>query len=427
MKRIVNDILKEEVLFQKLEDGLEVFFVPKRGFSKNYAVFATKYGSNELEFIPLGEKNRIKVNEGIAHFLEHKMFEQPDGKNAFDKFSQLGASANAYTNFNMTAYLFSCTDRFNESLSHLISYVQTPYFTHENVEKEKGIIEQEIKMYEDNAQWIVYFNALKAMYKKHPTRIDIAGTVESIYKINEEELYKCYNTFYNPQNMALFVVGDLSWEEIIKTVNSSVKKFKKCEESIEVFYPKESNEINCKELITNCTVSIPLFTIGFKDTKNNLEGKDLLTKEIMTEIILDIVFKKGSDLYEQLYDGEYINDSFGCDHVSQVDHGYTIISGESKNPMKVKEIIMDSIKKIGKKGLSINDFKRIKKRKIGMFLKCFDSVEFIANNFISYHFKGINLIDYLEVLKSVEFEETVIRFNDHFIEETSVISIVNPK
>ncbi|SHJ56085.1 EF-P 5-aminopentanol modification-associated protein YfmH [Tepidibacter formicigenes] len=427
MKKIFNDILKEEIYYEKLENGLDLFFMPKKGFNKKYAVFATKYGSNELEFIPIGEKEKVRVNEGIAHFLEHKMFEQPDGGNAFDRFSELGASANAYTNFTMTAYLFSATDNFYEALEHLINYVQTPYFTDENVEKEKGIIEQEIKMYDDNADWKVYFNTLKAMYVNNYTKIDIAGTVESIYKITKDELYKCYNTFYNPSNMALFVVGDLEYEKVMDVVNKTIKTDTKVLGDIKRFYPNEPDNINQKEIIENLSVSIPMFNIGFKDIDVNKDGEELLKKEISTEIILDMIFKKGSSLYEELYLNRLINESFGCNHVSQIDHGYTIIGGESKEPYKVKDTIFKYIEKYKKEGLSKEDFERIKKKKIGMFLKYFDSVEFIANNFISYKFRNINLIDYLEVLKKIQFEEVIKRFENHFKEEYSVISIVNPK
>ncbi len=428
MKKIINDILQEEIHYEKLKNGLEVFFMPKKGYTKKYAVFATKYGSNELEFVPIEEKEKFKVNEGIAHFLEHKMFEQPGGGNAFDRFSELGASANAYTNFTMTAYLFSATDNFYEALEHLIKYVQTPYFTDENVEKEKGIIAQEIKMYDDNADWKVYFNTLKAMYINHPTRIDIAGTVESIYKITKEELYKCYNTFYNSGNMALFVVGDIDLKKMMNTVENALKKEEtELKEEIQRFYPKEPGAINKKEIIENLAVSIPLFNIGFKDLEVNIKGEGLLKKELETEMILDMIFKKGSALYEELYLKGLINSNFGCDHVSQKDHGYTIIGGESKDPQEVKDIIFRHIDKTKKEGLNEEDFKRMKRKKIGMFLKYFDSLEFIANNFISYHFRGINLIDYLDVLKKITFEEVTKRFENHFKEEYSVLSIINPK
>ncbi|HHP5286494.1 TPA: EF-P 5-aminopentanol modification-associated protein YfmH, partial [Clostridioides difficile] len=395
MEKIVNDILKEEVYYEKLQNGLDVYFMPKRGFMKKYAILATNYGSNDLEFVPIGEDKKIRVNEGIAHFLEHKMFEQPDGGDAFDKFSKLGVNANAFTNFTMTAYLFSATENFYESLEHLIDYVQTPYFTDENVEKEKGIIAQEIKMYNDDPDWNVYFNCLKAMYVNYPARIDIAGTVDSIYKITKEELYKCYNTFYNPGNMALFVVGDLDVEKVIDvTKKSNNYKVDKLSKSIERFYPEEPESVKEKEVIEKFPISMPMFNIGFKDSNVGLKGKELLRKEIVTDILVGMLFKKGSKLYEDLYMQGLINENFGAGFSSQVDYAFSIIAGDSKEPKKVKEIILDYIEKSKKEGLSKEEFERTKKKKIGSFIKCFDSINFIGNSFISYVFKDINLLDY---------------------------------
>ncbi|HCQ6033801.1 TPA: insulinase family protein, partial [Clostridioides difficile] len=383
MEKIVNDILKEEVYYEKLQNGLDVYFMPKRGFMKKYAILATNYGSNDLEFVPIGEDKKIRVNEGIAHFLEHKMFEQPDGGDAFDKFSKLGVNANAFTNFTMTAYLFSATENFYESLEHLIDYVQTPYFTDENVEKEKGIIAQEIKMYNDDPDWNVYFNCLKAMYVNYPARIDIAGTVDSIYKITKEELYKCYNTFYNPGNMALFVVGDLDVEKVIDvTKKSNNYKVDKLSKSIERFYPEEPESVKEKEVIEKFPISMPMFNIGFKDSNVGLKGKELLRKEIVTDILVGMLFKKGSKLYEDLYMQGLINENFGAGFSSQVDYAFSIIAGDSKEPKKVKEIILDYIEKSKKEGLSKEEFERTKKKKIGSFIKCFDSINFIGNSFI---------------------------------------------
>lgn len=427
MEKIINEVLKEEVYYEKLENGLDVYFMPKHGFTKKYAVLATNYGSNELEFIPIGENKKIRVNEGIAHFLEHKMFEQPDGGNAFDKFSKWGANANAFTNFTMTAYLFSATDNFYESLEHLIDYVQTPYFTDENVEKEKGIIEQEIKMYDDDPEWNVYFNTLKALYVNYPVRIDIAGTVDSIYKITKEELYKCYNTFYNPGNMALFVVGDLDKNkvmDVVKKVNHY--DVEKLSTKIERFYPEEPDNVNQKEIVATFPVSMPMFNIAFKDNNVGIKGNELLRKEIVTEILTDMIFKRGSKLFEDLYMKGLINDNFGGGFSSQIDYGFTILGGDSKDPRKVKEIILEYIEKYKIEGLDKKEFERTKKKKIGNFLKYFDSVNFIANNFITYKFKDINLLDYLDVLKDVTFEEISERLKSHLNEENCVISIVEP-
>ena len=428
MKKIVNEILKEEIYYEKLENGLDVYFMPKKGFTKKYAVLATNYGSNELEFIPIGEDKKIRVNEGIAHFLEHKMFEQPDGKNAFDLFSKYGASANAFTNFTMTAYLFSCTENFYECLGHLIDYVQTPYFTDENVEKEKGIIEQEIKMYNDDPDWNVYFNWLKAMYVNYPVRVDIAGTVESIYKINKEELYKCYNTFYNPGNMTLFVVGDLDVNKVMDVVKEyNHYDIEKLDHKIEKFYSKEPDYVNEKEVIAKFPISIPMFNIAFKDNNVGISGRELMKKEVITEILIDMIFKRGTALYEDLYMQGLINENFGSGFSSQVDYGFTIIGGDSKNPKEVKRIILEYIEKYKKEGLDKTAFERTKKKKIGHFLKYFDSINFIANNFISYNFKKMNLLDYLEVIKDVKFEEIEERLKSHLKEEYCVISIVEPK
>ncbi len=428
MEKIINDLLKEELYYEKLENGLEVYFMPKKGFTKKYAVLATNYGSNDLEFIPINEKEKMRVNAGIAHFLEHKLFEQPDGGNAFDKFSKWGANANAFTNFTMTAYLFSATEYFYESLAHLIDYVQTPYFTDENVEKEKGIIEQEIKMYNDDAEWNVYFNSLKAMYVNHPTRIDIAGDVESIYKITKEELYKCYNTFYNPSNMILFIVGDLDEKEVFDNVKkANHKEIQKLENEIVRFYPDEPNEINQKEIVEEFPISMPIFSICFKDDKVGIKGEELLRYEVITDILTDILFKKGSSIYEDLYMKGLITPSFGAGFSSQIDYSYTSVSGESKDPYKVKEIIMSYIEKYKKEGLDKQSFERTKKKHIGNFVKYFDSTTFIANNFITYKFKGINLLDYVEVMKEVSFEEVEQRLNDHFKEENCIISIAKPK
>ena len=427
MEKIVNDIIKEELYFETLENGLRVYFMPKKGFVKKYAILATDFGSNDLEFVPKGECDRIRVNEGIAHFLEHKMFEQPDGGNAFDLFSKYGASANAFTNFNMTAYLFSATENFNECLTHLIDYVQTPYYTEENVEKEKGIIAQEIKMYDDDPSWQVYFNALKAMYQKHNVRIDIAGDVDSIYKITPDELYKCYNTFYNPSNMILFVIGDLDENEVMDVIKkSNHSDIEKIEGKIQRFPNEEPKEIAQKEIVEKYQVSMPMFNIAYKDEDVNLRGKELLKKEVVSDILCDMIFKTGSELNEDMYMKGMVNDSFYGGFYSEVEYAFTLISGEGKDPHKVKDTITEYLERYKKEGLSRVGFERAKKKKIGEFLKYMDSMEFIANNFISYAFKDVNILDYLEVLKEVEFEDVENRLRTHFKEENCVISIVEP-
>lgn len=426
MNIIKNDLLKEQVYHQKLDNNMDVFFMPKKGFTKKYAVLAANYGSNDLEFISPHTGEHIKVNEGIAHFLEHKMFEQPDETNAFDKFAKFGANANAFTNFNMTAYLFSSTENFHEGLEHLISYVQEPYFTEENVEKEKGIIAQEIRMYDDNPDWKLFFNTLKAMYKVHANSIDIAGTVESIYRITKDELYKCYNSFYSPSNMALFVIGDLDYDQIMKTVNATVKNENMFEGEIQRIMPLEDDAVRMHEITEEFEISVPMFSIGFKDKKESLD-QDIMTRSIATELIHDIVFKKGSELYQKLYDEGLVFGGLGADYTEHTDYGYSIISGESRDVPKVRSMIFEEIEKFKQSGLDQEAFDRVKKKRLGGFIKSFDSIEFIANNYLSYYFKGMDILDYYNALEKITVAQANARLAEHFDEKMSVLSVINPK
>ncbi len=425
-KEIYSDILKEKIYIQKLDNGLEIFILPKKGYTKKYAIFGTRYGSMDNKFIVPGEKETTEVPEGIAHFLEHKLFESEEG-GVFGRFSKLGSNVNAYTNFNSTCYLFSCTDKFYENLKILIDFVQSPYLTDENVEKEKGIIEQEIRMYEDNPHWKVFFNGLRALYHTHPVSIDIAGTVESIYKITKDQLYKCYNTFYVPNNMVVFVVGDVDRDETYKTIERSLKSsYKQLDGDIERILPTESKDVREKKVEEKLSVSMPLFNISFKNTDNFLEGTNLLRTDIESKVILDTVFGRSSKLYKKLYDQGLINENFESEYTFDVSYGHSVIGGESKDPDRVYEIIRGEIESIKSKGLNREDFERVKKKLIGQHISSFNSVEFIANTFTSYYFKGINLFDYIAQLQNLEYENVSKRFDQHFDLNKSVLSLIKP-
>lgn len=427
MEKIYNEIIDEELFYEKMKNGLEVYYIPKKGFLNKYAVLGVDFGSNDLEFIPIGEDKKIRVSDGIAHFLEHKMFEQPDESNAFDKFAEYGASANAFTNFTMTAYLFSATENFYPSLKHLIEYVQTPHYTDENVNKEKGIIAQEIRMYEDDPGWGVYFNCLRAMYKNHHTNIDIAGTVESIQDITPEELYKCYNTFYNPANMKLFIVGDLEEEELFEFVKETNNDEIDSLPNIQRFMEEEPKEVNEKCISFEATVSSPMFYLGYKDEYKKLDPKEDLKKEVLSDIIFDIVFSESGELYSRLYNEGLVIGPLSGGYMSQKDYAYAICAGVSKDPKKLKEIVGEYIAQKRAEGIGKCEFEMNKKKKIGGFLKAFDSIEYLANNFLKYMFKGINFLDYLEVLRGATLEDINARFAEFYLEEQSAISIVEPK
>lgn len=422
MMEIFNDLIKEKMYKYEHESGLNVFVMPKKGFIKQYAMFATHYGSNDREFIIPGESEPTHVPDGIAHFLEHKMFEEESGS-VFEEFSKNGASANAYTNFTTTAYLFSCTDNFYSNLKLLLDFVQRPYFTDENVEKEKGIIAQEIRMYDDDPSWRLFFNMLGGLYRQHPVKIDIAGTIESISRIDKDILYKCYNTFYHPSNMVLFAVGDVDVDKIAEIVNDSVKTEKRNGE-IKRIYPDEPTKINKNYVEQKMSVSMPLFNIGFKDNDIGYGGKRLLKKDITTQICLEILAGRSSDLYEKLYNDGLIDTTFDVEYVGEVDHAYSIIGGQSVDPEAVKKALIAKISSINK--VDDGDFYRIKKKILGRFVKSFNSVESIAHNFISYYMKDINILDFTSVIEDITPDDVLNRFKTHFNEDNCVLSVVKP-
>ena len=283
MQIIENLKIKEKLYIEKLENGLTVMILPRHNIQKKYVMWGVNFGSIDNHFVNPENNEEINIPDGVAHFLEHKMFEQRTGINSLDKLSSLGVDANAYTTNDYTTYLFECNNHFYEALDELMDYVQNPYYTDENVEKEKGIIAQEIKMYEDHPFWQVYLNALKCIYKNNPVRIDIAGDVPSITGIDKEMLYHCYNTFYTPSNMLMVLCGDFNPEELIKEVKKRIIKHENKGE-IKRIYPEEPKEINEKQKIVTMDVNNPLFAIAIKD-----EVLDNKTEQVKKHIALEIL------------------------------------------------------------------------------------------------------------------------------------------
>ncbi len=410
----------DEVIYSGThESGLKVVLMPKR-FTKSYAVIGTRYGSANDCFIIDGEETCVP--DGIAHYLEHKLFEKPDGTNAFDDYAMTGASANAYTGFSNTCYLFSCTDKLKENLEILLSFVTDPYFTEENVNKERGIITQEIRMYDDEPSWCVYFNLLKALYEKMPIRKDIAGTAESIQEITPELLYSCYHAFYNPKNMIMFIVGDVDdKEDIVAIIDKYVKNTGK--EVPESVFPQEPVAAFEKYHEEQMSVPTPLFMLGFKEKSNNVDGKPLLKKQIVTEILMEMLFGKSSDLYQSMYNSGLINDSFGSEFNAEKLYAHTIISGESPDPQQVRDEI---VKYISNVTLDEVDFNRSQKALMGHFLHGLNSVENIGHEFISSLFTNVNVLDYAQLCEQITFDEVKERFDEHFDIEQMALSVVMP-
>ncbi len=427
VQEIRMDRIRENLYFSKLNNGLEVFILPKKEYSKQFAIFATNFGSVDMEFSAPGETVVTKVPAGIAHFLEHKLFEEEEG-NVFDKFSRLGASANAYTNFTNTAYLFSSTSNFYECLEVLLKFVQNPHFTNENVEKEKGIIAQEIRMYDDNGEWKGFFNMLQGMYHNHPVRIDIAGTVESISGIDKDILYKCYNNFYHPDNMAVFIAGNVDIDDTMDLIERSLSKtLTERDSSITRYFPKEPSHIHTERIEQVLAVSQPLFNIGLKDHRVGLRGEELLAKDITTTVLLEMLFGKSSDLYQRMYGEGLINDSFSFDYIAEIGYSYSMLGGESPDPDRLFRIIRQTVTDMKADDLQQEDFMLARNKLLGRYLRNFDTLEYIASNFISYHFKGANFLDFVDILEKTGLESARSRFEEHIRPWAASLSIVSPQ
>ena len=415
---ITEDKFIEETLYTAThESGVKIYIMPKKGYNKCHAMFATRYGSLESRFEKDGEI--IDIPDGTAHFLEHKLFEEEDG-NVFDKFSLLGASANAFTNFTATAYHFSATSNFYESLSTLIKFVQNPYFTKESIEKEQGIIGQEIKMYDDDPNWQVYFNLLRCLYNDCYVTHDIAGTVESIAEIDKDILYGIYSVFYHPSNMVLFIAGDVDIEKTASCIEESLADIKPIGE-VKRLRPHEKEQIALSYCEKKLDVAVPLFALGFKDNDTALSGEDLLKKEIETDILVDMLFSKSSDIYKTLYEKGLINESFGADYECCSEYAFACVTGESEKPEEVRDIIWDML---GKYEIAEGDYERAKRVVWGRYVRMYNSTEALGYSFMLHFLTGINYFDYREVYESVSIDDIKARMEKTFDVSKSSLSVV---
>ena len=423
MKVIESLKIKEKAYIEKLENGMKIIIIPKKNTKKKYVIWGTHFGSIDNRFIMPQTGEEVFIPDGVAHFLEHKMFEQPDGTNSLDTLMALGLDANAYTTNDHTAYLFECTDNFYEGLDELMDYVQHPYFTDENVEKEKGIIGQEINMYDDDPGWQLYMNIMDCLYKDNPIKLDIAGSIESISKITPDVLYKCYNTFYHPSNMVMVLCGDFEPEKLLQEVKNRLIP-KENQGEIKRIYPQEENSINKPEKTAQMEVSLPMFMMGFKDIENSAENR--IQKHIAIEILLNMLIGKSSDLYKELYENGILLAQPELDYEWSHEYAHVLISGFSQKPELVKQKIDEEIEKMQKDGLNEENFNRIKRKIYGDYVIEYNSVANIGRMFLADSMKGLNSFDYIEDFETVTKEYAQNVLNEIFKKENEAISIIKP-
>ena len=421
MQVLENLKVKEKVYIEKLKNGLTVMIIPKQGVKKKYIIWGTHYGSNDSKFIIPGETEVTEVPKGVAHFLEHKMFEQENGRNSLDVLSSLGVNANAFTTNTHTAYLYECTNNFYEALDEFMDYVQHPYFTDENVEKEKGIIGQEIMMYDDYPEWRVYLNVLEAMYHNNPVKLDITGTIETISHIDKEILYKCYNTFYNPSNMCLVVCGDFNPDEILKEIEKRLIDKKASGEIKRIYEPEDETIVN--PIVENkMDVSIPLYTIGIKCIPPKQQEKVKI--HISNEILLNLLIGESSELYQRLYKNGIILNMPSFEYEFTDEYAYILISGVSREPERLYDELNQEIDKMKQGGIKREDFERIKKMIYGEYIKEYNDVSGIARMFLSDFIKDVNSFDYLEEITSLDLDYVKQVLENNFKKEKMVLSVV---
>lgn len=423
----ICDMLDENTYITKLDNGLKVYICKKNGFKKKIGMFGTKYGSITNDFVDIKTNKRIKVPDGIAHFLEHKLFEKEE-QNALDMFSNIGVSSNAYTSFDQTVYYFETSNKFKESIELLVKLIKEPYFTDENVAKEQGIIGQEIMMYDDDPSSVVYMNTLAAMYQKNNVRTDIAGTIESISHITKELLYTCYDTFYNPNNMFFIVVGDVDVDDTIKLIDENIKKYesknKPYLEEIKKFYDEEPTEICKKEIIKEMDIFMPLMCIGYK--LDIVEKEEIVKRALVADIVSDMYFSKITDFYKKEYDKGILSESVSLMYEGTDTFSHVLISTESTKIDELQKDLFEYIDEIKKNEIDEELFETVKNNKIGSLVSVSDSLNVSYRRIIDSILCGIDVYSDVNLIKDIT-KNDVKDFLNLLCEENRVVSIINPK
>ena len=408
MDKQVYQKFNQSIYREQLSNGLKVQLLPMEGYHKTYAILTTDFGSIDNHFIPYHQEEAITVPDGVAHFLEHKMFEKKD-HDAFDLFGKLGADSNAFTSFTQTSYLFSTTSNLHENLDVLLDFVQDPYFTDQTVKKEQGIIGQEIQMYEDDPSWRLYLGILGNLYPNDPMRIDIAGTIESIGRITPKILMDTYKTFYQPANMNLFLVGRLDPEETITWIkqNQEQKNFAPTETPRRLF---KLNDPTAHDVIPfrSLTMDIvrPKVMVGLRGTKQFDDGKQRLHYKLAIDLLLDVLFDDTSDNYLRLYNNETLDDTFGYNFEMQRGFHFAYFSSDTDQMERFADEIIDILESADQQiEAARTRFEGIKNAELGRLIGLLDSPEAIANRYAGDLFAGASLMDEIQILETITIDD----------------------
>ena len=422
MEKKLYERIGEEVFRTTLPNGLPVYIVPKKDFLRKYALFATRYGGMDMRFEKDGQW--LDTPAGIAHYLEHKMFDTEDG-NALQELAKNGAEPNAFTSNAITCYYFDATDKFYESLEILLSFVSIPYFTDESVQKEQGIIAQEIGMIEDNPEWQVYKQLMQALYHTSPARTPVAGSVESISHITAQTLYDCHKAFYTPANMCLVVVGDVKPERIIAAANQILPA--KSGPLIRRDYGAEEELTAAEYFVTAAMeVSMPTFLVGFKCPPQH-GGEEQHRFTAIGELACDVLMGESSPLYARLYAEGLINGSFGAAFDLLPGASYVYAGGDSKDPQAVAEAILAEARRLVSEGVDGDYYRRVVNANFGAALKALNSFESIAVSMAEGCFQGYDPYRFPEVYDSITVEDVLDFLRRNMTRDHMALSVITPK
>ena len=414
--------LDETLYTRRLENGLTVAVIPRKGFTKKLAYFVTDYGSIHTDFTLEGKVHQVPA--GVAHYLEHKMFDLPGNRDVSAEFASLGAMTNAFTSYDMTAYYFSTTENFDDCLKLLLEFVSTPYFTEESVEKERGIIDQEIGMNLDSPDSRIFDSLMESMYEKHPIRVPILGTSETIREITPEVLYHCHRAFYTPDNMLLCVIGDVEPENVV-SIARRVLGTEHREPGIKVRDWAEPMRCVKAEVSANMEVAMPMFNLAFK-----CEPVDRGAAGIRTEMVADLaaeaLFGESSELYLKLYEEGLIDSSFGGGFETIDGCAMLMCSGDSENAYAVRDAVIAQAARIAKDGIPEKNFLRMKRSALGRRIRSLDSFDATCFRVCAYHFSDFDYFRFPEVYRSIEATEIQGFLNRVVKEERCSLSIINP-
>ena len=419
MKRIDYPELHDGFFEEILPNGLRVRVLPRPGFARKFAFLAVDFGSNDRDFTLDGQKYHVPA--GIAHYLEHKMFDLPEG-GAMEQFAAHGGGNNAFTNYSMTAYYVECTEEFAENLKILLRMVTTPYFTPESVEKERGIIAQEIKMYEDSPDSAVFENLFAVMYPKHPISVPIAGSVESIADITPELLYACCRAFYTPQNMMLCVVGDVSAEEVARLAREYTPAPAPGGVRDESGW---SDEFSCGTMEKTMEVAMPMFAAGF--ASDPIAPEASLRAEIVGDLAAEVLVGESSPLYQRLYEKNLIDSDFSCGFEQVRGVGLLELSGDSEEPDTVISAVVDEAERIVREGVDAAQLERLRRSMIGRRTRELDSFESTCYRMSAYFFEGAEYFDSVRTIQSVTAQDITDFLRTVCRRDRLSVSYIRPK